>query len=77
MEATVDQFKKLMERWILCVQNNPDWRLGQALMNATYEVDKTLSKILVDEHIHDTYYHDDRIHNTLIYMAKYYHVEGV
>lgn len=72
MEATVNPFLKLMERWILCIKNNPDWRLGQALMNALYEVDKGLSKIVTDEYVVDCYYQDERIRDTLLFVFKYY-----
>jgi hypothetical protein len=78
MEATVSRYAKVTERWHLSMKSNPEWRKGQALMNAIWEVDKTLSKVLVDEYIHDCYYHDDRIHDTLVYIVKYYgEMEGV
>jgi len=55
MEATVTNYGKVMDRWNLLAKKNPDWRRGQALMNAVYEVDKLLSKDITDGYIHDCY----------------------
>lgn len=72
----MSKWDTLMERWILSMKNNLDWRKGQALMNTIYEVDRELSSIITKEYIHDCYYLDDRIGDTLAFIAKYYEVEG-
>lgn len=47
-------------------------------MNAVYEVDKLLSKDITDGYIHDCYYDDNIIHDTLVFIVKYYgEMEGV
>lgn len=78
MEATVSKYAKVVDRWLLLAKKNPDWRRGQALMNAVYEVDKLLSKDLTDGYVHDCYYDDNIIHDTLVFIVKYYgEMEGV
>jgi len=78
MEAKVTNYGKVMDRWTLLAKKNPDWRRGQALMNAVYEVDKLLSKDITDGYIHDCYYDDNIIHDTLVFIVKYYgEMEGV
>jgi len=68
------KWQTLMERWHHMIKVNPEWRKGQALMNALYEVDRDLSKFIVDEYFNDCYYLDSRIHDTLSCIANQYNV---
>ena len=73
------KYANVVQRWHLSMQTNPEWRKGQALMNAINEVDKKLYKSIVTDYPDcDCFYNDDWIHDTLVYVAKYYNeVEGV
>lgn len=71
------KWQALMTRWHRLLKTKPQWRKGQALMNALHATDYDLSSVIIAEGVHDCFYDDASVGETLSYIANQYNiVEG-